>query len=140
MARVALTGITVAIGGLEQESSTTIGAVGGYAVIVATALPELGVTLTSSYLAAMVGDIAASHLSSLPGGPPLIDQRILPGQQPGETHAQLCLLDHVSELRDVLDGFHSQAATVAITIADDTLEHADRAWKAHDEPPAASAS
>lgn len=135
MARLALTNINVAIDTVAQDASTTIGAIGGYAVVVATALPQLGVTLTSSYLAAMVGDIAASHLCSMPGGPPIIDQHVLPGQQPGPTHAQTCLLDHVAELRDVLDAFHASAATVTVTIADSTLEHADRAWHAQDEPP-----
>jgi hypothetical protein len=136
VARIALTGIHVAIDGATQESSTTIGAIGGYAVVVASALPRLGVTLTSSYLAAMVGDIAASHLCSVPGGPPIIDQHVLPGDQPGQTHAQTCLLDHVAEVRNVLDALHRSAATVTVDIADDTLQCADRAWREHGEPPA----
>ena len=135
MARIALTGITVAIDAAAQDAHTTIGAVGAYAVIVTTTLPALGVTLTSGYLAAMIGDIAASHLCSVPGAPPIIDQHVLPGQQPGQTHAQACLLDHVAELRDVLDAYHASAAAVTVTIADTTLEHADRAWSAQDQPP-----
>jgi hypothetical protein len=134
VARITLTGISVAIDAVSQDSSTTIGAVGAYAVIVATALPRLGVTLTSSYLAAMVGDIAASHLCSVPGGPPIIDQHVLPGDQPGRTHAQACLLDHVAEIRSILDAFHASTATVTVTIDDDTLQRADRAWRDHDEP------
>ena len=137
MARIVLTGIDVAIDAVTQDCSTTIGAVGGYAVVVATALPQIGVTLTSSYLAAMVGDIAASHLCSMPGSPPIIDQHVLPGDQPGQTHAQTCLLDHAAELRNVLDAFHSSAAVVTVDIADDTLQHADRAWSAQDQPPPA---
>ena len=129
MARIALTGIEVAIDTVAQDCSTTIGTVGGYAVIVASALPDLGITLTSSYLAALVGDIAASHLCSMPGGPPLIDQHVLPGDQPGQTHAQTCLLDHVAELRNALDAFQGATATVTVTLADAALEHADRAWR-----------
>jgi hypothetical protein len=136
VARIALTAIDVTIDAVAQDSSTTIGAVGGYAVVVATALPQLGVTLTSSYLAAMIGDIAASHLCSMPGGPPIIDQHVLPGDQPGQTHAQTCLLDHAAELRNVLDAYHASAATVTVDIADDTLQHADQAWSAQDEPSA----
>ena len=136
MARLQLTGITIDVDAIEQHSSTAIGAVGGYAVIVTTALADLGVTLTSSYLAAMVGDIAASHLCSVPGGPPIIDQHILPGHQPGRTHAQTCLLDHVAEVRNVLDAFHGSSALVTVTIADTTLAQADRAWSAQDQPPA----
>jgi hypothetical protein len=135
VARTLLSAIDIAIDAVPQASETTIGAVGAYAVILTTALPELGVTLTSSYLAAMVGDIAASHLTSVPGGPPIIDQHVLPGHQPGRTHAQACVLDHVAEVRDVLEAFHASTATVTVTIADATLEQADRAWSAQDEPP-----
>ena len=136
MARIALTGITIAIGGTAQDCSTTIGTVGGYAVIVASALPGLGITLTSSYLTAMIGDIAASHLASVPGGPPIIDQHVLPGDQPGQTHAQTCLLDHVAELRDTLDAFSAAAALVTADIADVALQQAQRAWRDDDAPPA----
>lgn len=132
-----LTAIEIAIDTVRQASETTIGAVGAYTVILTTTLPELGITLTSSYLAVMVGDIAASHLTSMPGGPPIIDQDVLPGQQPGRTHAQACVLDHVAEVRDVLDAYHASAATVTVTIADATLEQADRARTAQDEPPPA---
>jgi hypothetical protein len=137
VARTLLSAIDIAIDAVPQVSETTIGAVGAYAVILTTTLPGLGITLTSSYLAAMVGDIAASHLTSVPGGPPIIDQHVLPGHQPGRTHAQACVLDHVAEVRDVLEAYHASAATVTVTIADATLELADRAWSAQDEPPPA---
>jgi len=89
---VTLTGVDVAVDDDAQDASTTIGAIGGYAVVVATALPQLGVMLTSSYLAAMIGDIAASHLSSVPGGPPIIDQPSYPATSPGRhTPARACL-------------------------------------------------
>ena len=133
MARTFLSAINITIDSVEQASETTIGAVGGHAVILTTTLPALGITLTSSYLAAMIGDIASSHLFSVPSGPPTIDQRVLPGEQPGQTHAQTCLLDHVAEVRSLLDALHT--ATVTVAIGDDTLEHADRAWSAQDEPP-----
>jgi hypothetical protein len=137
VARTFLSAIDIAIDAAPQASETTISAIGGYAVVLTTALPELGVTLTSSYLAAMIGDIAASHLSSVPGGPPIIDQHVLPGHQPGQTHAQTCLLDHVAEVRDILDAFTAATATVTVTITDDTLRLADHAWTAQDEPPPA---
>lgn len=133
MARIALHGIDVALDGTPQPSSTTIGAVGAYAVVVATALPDLGVTLTSSYLAAIGGDVAASHLCSVPGGPPIVDQHVLPADQLAQTHVQACVLDHVAELQSDLDAFTARHVTIAI--ADTTLEHADRAWRAHNEPP-----
>lgn len=133
MARTVLTAIDVAINGAAQVSETTIGAIGGHAVVLTTALPDRGVTLTSSYLAAMRGDIAASHLCSTPGAPPQIEQHVLPGQQPGQTHAQACLLDHVAELQARLAEL--TGATVTVDVAQSTLEHADSAWSAQDEPP-----
>ncbi|MGI9099030.1 MAG: hypothetical protein ACR2H2_11180 [Solirubrobacteraceae bacterium] len=69
MARLVLSGIDVATDSVAQDASTTVGSIDGYAVVVATALQQLGVTLTSGYLVAMVGDIAASHLCSVPGRP-----------------------------------------------------------------------
>gem|GEM_PF-4213402 len=138
MPRTLLSAIDIAIDTVAQASETTIGAVGAYAVILTTALPELGITLTSSYLAAMIGDTAASHLANVPGGPPVIAQHVLPGQQPGRTHAQACVLDHVAEVRDVLEAYHATTdATVTVTIADTTLALADRAWGAQDQPPPA---
>lgn len=134
MARTALTAIDVAINGAAQSSETTIGAVGGHAVVLTTALPDHGVTLTSSYLAAMHGDIAASHLCSAPGGPPEIEQHVLPGDQPGQTHAQTCLLDHIAELQARLGALSGE--TVTIDIIEDALERADRAWHAQDQPTA----
>ncbi len=136
MARTTLlSAIDIAIDHVPQASETTIGALGGYAVVLTTTLPKLAITLTSSYLAAMVGDTAASHLCSVPGGPPIIDQHVLPGRQPGQTHAQTCLLDHVAEVRNVLDAFHRSNALVTVAIADATLAEADRAWSAQDQPP-----
>lgn len=134
MARIALSGITVAIDGITAQASTTIAGVGGYAVIVNTTLPTLGVTLTSSYLSALVGDIAVSHLCSIPHAKPIIDQHVLPAGQLGETHARACLLNHVSELRSALEAHGPAVATVSATISDAALEAADDAWRAQDDP------
>ena len=115
MPRTQLTDVQVAIAGARQPSSTTIGAVGAYSVVVATVLPDRAITLTSSYLSAMVGDIAASHLCSAPGEEsPRIEQRVLPGQQPGETHARSCLLDHAAELQAKLTEFTDDAVSIDI--------------------------
>lgn len=136
MAQTLLSAIDIAIDDVAQVSETTIGAVGAHAVILTTALPELAITLTSSYLAAMIGDTAASHLASVPGGPPVIAQHVLSGRQPDYTHAQTCVLDHVAEVRDVLEAYCATTdAAVTVTIADTTLALADRAWRAQDDPP-----
>ena len=131
-----LTGIDVTVDDVAQEATTRIGAIGGYTVVVSTSLPQLRIMLTSSYLGEMIGDIAASHLFCVPGCPPIIDQHVLPGRQPGRTHARACLLDHVAELRDTLDAYHKTAATVTVTIADSALTDAQRAWQAQHDPPA----
>jgi hypothetical protein len=60
--RSELPGLMIAIGGAAVRSSWTIATVGGYVVVVATAVPPLGVTLTSVYLGQIDGDTAASHL------------------------------------------------------------------------------
>ena len=132
MARVEIPSIELTIQGAREPSSTTIASVGAYAVIVATVVPGRGVTLTSCYLAAMVGDVAATHLSSAPGRRPQIHHRVLPGEQPGETHARVCLLDHVAELQaiagDVVDN------VVAIDVGPAALEHAARVWRKPSDP------
>lgn len=131
MPRIAVTAITVAIDGVAERSSTTIGAVGGYAVVVATALPDRAITLTSSYLSAMVGDIGASHLCSTPGQPPQIEQRVLAGDRLGRTHAQACLLDHVAELQMRLAAL-TDDTRVTIDLNESALQAADRAWSTED--------
>lgn len=132
MTQTALPAITIAIDTIAQPSETTIGTVGAYTVVLTTALPDRGFTLTSSYVAAMIGDSAVSHLASAPGGPPHITQHVLPGEQPGQTDAQTCLLDHVAELQARLTALTD--ATVTIDVADATLASADAAWHAQDEP------
>jgi len=134
VARTPLTTIDMTIDGAPERSSTTIGAIGGYAVVLTTALPDRGVTLTSSYLAAMHGDIAASHLCSAPDAPARIEQHVLPGDQPGQTHAQVCLLDHVAELQTRVAALIG--GTVTIDIGEETLQRADRAWRDQEEPTA----
>jgi hypothetical protein len=134
VARIALSGITVAIDGLTAQTSTTIAGVGGYAVIITTTLPALGVTLTSGYLSALIGDIAVSHLCSIPNARPIIDQHVLPAGQLGETHARACLLNHISELRNALEAHQQAVSTVSATIADVALEGADHAWRSQHDP------
>jgi uncharacterized small protein (DUF1192 family) len=129
VARITLTGINVAVGDGIASSSTTMGAIGGYAIVVATVLADRGITLTSSYLSAMIGDIAASHLCSAPGADaPRIEQHILPGQQPGQTHAQACLLDHVAELQQRVAELSDEL--VRVKLSDRALAQADEAWRA----------
>jgi len=132
VARLVFTALEIAVDGAPQSSETTLGTVGGHAIVITTALPDIGITVISAYIAAIVGDIAVSHIRSIPGGPPVIHQHVLGGLQPGETHAQACLLDHAAEVRDMLDAFHASTATVTVAIADGALATADRVWHASD--------
>lgn len=126
MARVTLTGVDLTIDGQPQRSSTSVGAVGACAVVVATALPDRGITLTSCYLADMHSEIAAAHLCSAPGQHTHIEQRVLPAQQPGQTHARACLLDHAAELQTVLAA--RVGAVVMIDVSPQALRTAAGAW------------
>lgn len=126
MARVTLTAVDVTIDGQPQASSTSIGTLGAYAVVVATALPDHGITLTSCYLADMHSEIAAAHLCSAPGQHTQIDQRLLPPEQPGQTHARACLLDHAAELQTRVAEL--AGAAVTIDVSAQALRAATGAW------------
>ena len=126
MARVTLTGVDLTIDGQPQRSSTSVGAVGAFAVVIATALADRGITLTSCYLADMHSDIDAAHLCSAPGQHTHIEQRVLPAQQPGQTHGRACLLDHVAELQAVLAAL--VGAVVTIDVRPEALRAAAGAW------------
>jgi hypothetical protein len=108
-------------------------AVGGYVLVVATALPALGLTLTSSYLGALRGDTAAAHLWLAPGSPPALVQRVLPRDRPGADDARACLLDHAAELQAAVADRVGE--TVKIDIAPSALEQASGVWKSDDDPP-----
>lgn len=58
--------------------------------------------------------------------PPHIQQRVLAGQQPGETHARACLLDHAAELQTMLAEITD--GTITIDVAPVALHEATRAW------------
>lgn len=129
VARIVLDAITVTLDAQPQRSSTTIASAGAYAVVVATALPDLGVTLTSAYLGDMSGDTAASHLTIARPTGALLAQRMLPGVQPGETHARVCVLDHVAELQSTLASVIDDVDQVAIDVSPDALQRAASSWQ-----------
>ena len=97
--------------------------------MIATALPDLGLTLTSAYLSALVGDVAATHLCSAPGRDPRLAQRMLRDEQPGETHARVCLLDHTVELQAAIaELVDVDEVGVAIDVPPSTLDAAAGLW------------
>jgi len=123
--RHALPDITITIAGDEQRSSSTIATVGGYVVVVATALPAAAITLTSCYLGQISGDTAATHLLLTPGGGAEFEHRILTGQL-GEEHARACLLDHAAELQAALTP--AEGIQVEIDVGPIALTRAAAAW------------
>jgi hypothetical protein len=122
--RTELPALTITLRGTPARSSSTLGSVGAYAVVIATALPDLGLTLTSAYLSALVGDVAATHLCSAPGRDPRLCQRMLRDEQPGETHARVCLLDHTVELQAAIADLDVDEVGVAIDVPPSTLDAA----------------
>jgi Ca2+/Na+ antiporter len=122
--------VTIAIDGRLQRSASTIATIGGYVVVVATALPELAVTLTSCYLGQIDGDSAASHLLLAPVYAAALEQHVLPGLQPGQTHARMCLLDHAAQLQRAIALLSDEA--VQIDVGPLALQGAAAAWEAHD--------
>jgi hypothetical protein len=125
--RLVLYDVTVAIASAPERSSTTIATAGAYVVVVATTLPDRAVGLTSCYLGEIDGDTAASHLHLGPGPEERLAQRVLPGDQPGLTHARTCLLDHAAELQEALAQLTGQAVSVDVTPS--ALERAAEAWR-----------
>jgi hypothetical protein len=124
----ALPGISLTLAGELVDSETTLATVSAYVVVLASVVPRLAVTLTSTYLGQIDGDTAASHLRLLPDAAlPLtsshaspLSQHVLPGAQPGSTHLRLCLLDHVAELQQLLGDL--TRGVVAIDIAATTFD------------------
>ena len=123
--REPLAGVTMRLDGTATPSSTTIAAVGGSVLVLATAAPRLPLTLTSCYLARSDGALAVSHLR-LVTDEETFSQYVIP---PAELHATLagaCLLEHAAALRDAAGEI--TAATITVDVDLDTLERAAEAW------------
>ena len=60
--REPLAGVTVRLDGTPTPSTTTIAAIGGSVLVLATAVPALPLALTSCYLARSDAALAVSHL------------------------------------------------------------------------------
>ena len=124
--RHALDDITVAIASTIEPSSTTIGTVGAYVVVVATTLPDRAIGLTSCYLGELDAETAVTHLHLGRGPRERLVQRILEAGHAGVTHARTCLLDHAAELRGAVG--EVTEAHVTVDVGARALEHAAEAW------------
>jgi hypothetical protein len=123
--REPLAGVTVRLDGELTPSTTTIAAVGGSVLVLATAAPALPLTLTSCYLARSDGALAVSHLR-LTAGEETFSQYTIPPAQLHATLAGACLLEHAAALRDA--AHEATAATITVDVDLDTLEHVADAW------------
>lgn len=116
--------------GRRERCSTTLSTAGGYVVAVTSVLGDRSIALASSYLADLTAaQIAVSHLRLIPGQAGQLGQRVL-GGMPSSEHARGCLLDHASELRDVLG--EVTGAEVTIDVDENALERAAGAWGQRD--------
>jgi hypothetical protein len=127
--RIELDSFRVTVAGELASSSTTIGTVGAYVVVVATTAPAQLLNLTSCYLAALGGAIAASHLRLGPTGGEHLRVEILGRPAHVDEHARACLLDHAAELQHALVDL--TGGDVSVDIDPHALERAVDAW----EPP-----
>src|SRR3954447_13476738 len=123
--REPLAGVSVRLDGALTPTSTTIAAIGGSVLVLATAAPDLPLTLTSCYLARSDGALAVTHLR-LSAGEETFSQYTLPPAQPHATLAGPCLLEHAATLRDAAQ--QTTAAAVSVDVDLDTLTRAADVW------------
>jgi len=122
-----LPGIAIVVDDVDTPCSSAIDTIGGYVVVLTTSVTPLAVTVTSTYIGAINGDTAVTHLRLAPRRAAQLHQHILSGPQAGETHARSCLLDHTAELQQLLVELTNDA--VKILIGPAALECAARAWQ-----------
>ena len=128
--KLAFDALQVRCGGRRERCSTTLSTAGGYVVAVTSVLSDRSVALASSYLADLTAaQTAVSHLWLVPGRPGDVDQRVL-GRLASSAHARGCLLDHVSEMRDLLAEL--TGAEVTVDVGEDALQRAAEAWAHRD--------
>ena len=124
--RIELDSFRITVAGELAASSTTIGTVGAYVVVVATTVPAQSLNLTSCYLAALGGAIAASHLRLGPARSEQLRVEVLECPGRVDQHARACLLDHAAELQHTLAEL--TGADVSVDVNPRALERAVEAW------------
>src|SRR3954447_12217290 len=97
--RQPLAGVSVRLDGALTPTTTTIAAIGGSVLVLATAAPQLPLTLTSCYLARTDRALAVTHLH-LSARAETFSQYPPPAAQLHATLAGACLLEHAATLRD----------------------------------------
>ena len=123
--REPLEGVTVHINRVPISASTTIGTIGAHALVLTTAIPGRGTTLTSSYLARSDAAVAVSRLVADAGGERL-QQHTLGPTDHHATLAGACLLDHAAALRELLA--ERTDALVTVDVDPSTLASVAGSW------------
>ena len=123
--RQRIAGVHLIAGTGRLASVTTVEEAGGYALVVETVVPAVGLAVSSSYLADLAGETAVSHMRLVSGRRSRFRQRMV-DRLAGQTHARGCLLDHASELRAA--AAEQLGDTVVLELAEAALERAETAW------------
>ena len=107
--------------------TTAIGAIGAHVLVLvlSTAIPGRGTTLTSSYLARSDAAMAVSRLIADAGGERLRQHTVAPTDHHA-TLAGACLLDHAAALRELLTEQPDALVTVDVDLS--TLTSVARNW------------
>ncbi len=122
-----LDGVQVSADGWRERCATTIEPAGGYVVVVTSVVQSRAITLVSCYLGDLHrAETGVSHLCLAAGERTRIAQRTL-GEIAGQTHARACLLDHVAQLRELLDELIDKE--VSIELGEQALAQATAAWR-----------
>ena len=128
-----LPNLAIVVGDHDAACSSAIDTIGGYVVVLTTSVRHFAVTVVSTYAGAIDGDTAVTHLRLAPHRTPELQQRVLSGSQPGETHAGGCLLDHAAELQQLLITLTDEV--ISIVVSPDAIDSATRSWAT---PPSAT--
>src|SRR4051812_7039751 len=125
--REPLAGVSVRLDGALTPTTTTMAAIGGSVLVLATAAPDLPHALTSCYLARSDGALAVSHLR-LSADEETFSQYTLPAARLHATLAGACLLEHAATLRDAAQQAGATAVSVDVDVDLDTLARAADIW------------
>jgi len=119
-------GLHVHCDGRRERCSTTLSTTGGYVVAVTSVLSDRSVALASSYLADLTAaQTAVSHLRLVPNQRAHVSHRVL-GALPSSATRAWRLLDHASELRELLAELSGVEVTIDVTAS--VLQRTGGAW------------
>ena len=112
--------ITVTRSGRAIDTETTASAVGPYVVVVSTAVPGLGVQVTTTYVGADDAETIAVGLVLGPRPAASNEPRSIPRESVPVTHArEQCLLDHARQLMNALRSHDREH--YGVDVSDDAL-------------------